>query len=105
MSATVENLPLKAKGERPYFFDEPALDKLTAMLLALMGELSVESERNDSLVRLLEEKGVLSAEELASYRPGDKVMHEREARRQALLASVFRVVLQEVEGMEKAERA
>ena len=105
MSELAAVLPIKAKGDRPHFFEEPAVDKLLAMVLALAGELSVESDRNDSLVRLLEEKGVLSAEELKAFSPSEAVMAEREERRQEILESLFRIVLQEVEGLEKGQEA
>lgn len=96
-------LPLKARGERPYFFDEPAVDKLLAMLLALTGELSVQSERFDSLLRVLESKGVLSAAEVDAYEPTPSVMKLREERRESLLETVMHVVLLEVEEMERAQ--
>lgn len=104
MSEGAAALPLKAKGERPYFFEEPAVDKLASMVLALTGELSVQSERYDSLLRVLEEKGVLDAAEVDGYEPGPAVMAEREQRRQALLETVMHVILAEVEGMEKAQQ-
>lgn len=104
MSASVGGaLPLKAKGDRPYFFDEPAVDKLAAMVLALTGELSVQNERHDSLLRTLEAKGLLTAEEVEAYVPTPNVMRLREQRRQELLESVMHVIVSEVEGMEAAQ--
>lgn len=105
MSAAAESvLPLKAKGDKPYFFDEPAVDKLAAMVLALTGELSVQSELHDSLLRTLESKGVLSADEVEAYVPTPNVMRLREERRQELLESVMHVILAEVEEMETVQR-
>lgn len=101
-SATI-SLPLKARGERPYFHDEPAVDKLTAMVLALAGELSVQNERHDTLLRVLADKGVLQAAELEAYQPTSEVMEERESRRQALLESVMHIVLQDVEAMQRMQ--
>ncbi len=100
-SAEVTQLPLKSKGPRPYFFDDPAVDKLLAMLLSVVEELSVEREKRDSLVRLLEEKGVLSAAELAAYMPDSQGLQEREDQRQSLLNAVFRIVLQEAEDLQR----
>lgn len=98
--ASISELPLKAKGERPYFFDEPAVDKLVSMVLALTGELSVLRERHDSLLRVLEEKGLLEAAEVAAYEAPAPVQREREAQREKLLETVMHILLVEVEGME-----
>ena len=42
------SLPRKAKGERPFFFDNPDVDKLLAMLMGLAGEVSVMRDRLDT---------------------------------------------------------
>ena len=52
------NSTAKAKGRRPYFFDDPAVDKLLAMTMALAGELAVTRERLDTVERILAEKGL-----------------------------------------------
>ncbi len=45
-----------AKGKRPVYFEDPQVDKLLAMVIALTGEVSVLRERIDNLERLLETK-------------------------------------------------
>ena len=47
-------LKRKAKGERPYFFDDPNVDKLVSMIMGLAGETSVLMDRVDTIERLLE---------------------------------------------------
>jgi hypothetical protein len=37
-------LPRKAKGQRPAYFSDPAVDKLLSMTMALAGEVSVLRE-------------------------------------------------------------
>ena len=40
MSKSSENkIPRKAKGKRPQYFEDPAVDKLHLMLMAVMEEL------------------------------------------------------------------
>ena len=47
-----------AKGRRPYFFDDPDIDKLLAMIMALVGEVSVMRERMDTHERLAQKNEV-----------------------------------------------
>ena len=39
----------KAKGKRPVYFDDPQIDKLLGIVLALAGEVSVLREHNAAL--------------------------------------------------------
>jgi hypothetical protein len=50
-----------AKGKRPVYFEDPQVDKLLAMVIALTGEVSVLRERLDTLERLLETKDIVCA--------------------------------------------
>lgn len=89
----------KAKGERPIFFDNPQIDKLLAIIMALTGEVSVLRERLDTLERLIEAKGLLSRQELEAYRPDDAAAAEREQWRAEYIERVLRVIHQEREAV------
>ena len=91
MSAS-RKLPRRAKGARPYFFDDPTSDKLLSIVMALAGEVSVLHDRLDSALRQLESRGALSREELESFRPDAAIRAERDAWREEFLARVLRVV-------------
>ena len=91
------HLPKKAKGSRPYFFEDPAVDKLMAMLMGLVGEVSVLNDRVDSMQRLLIEKGALQPGQLDNYHPDAAVREERDSQREALLANVLRIIRQDEE--------
>lgn len=93
----------KAKGERPAFFHDPQVDKLLAVTMALAGEVSVLRERLDSIERLAEAKGLLSQQEIESYRPDAQAAEERERWRGEYIARVLRVVREELEAVEKGE--
>jgi hypothetical protein len=103
VNAKVE-LPRRAKGERPYFFDDPAIDQLHAMFLALSAELSVAYDRIDTLERLLEKKGLVPRADVEAYRPDDAVEGERAARRNEYLQRIFRIFREQREGLAKADR-
>ena len=47
-------LPRVSKGERPKFFDDPAIDQMMTFFLELMTEVSVLRERVDTVERLLD---------------------------------------------------
>ena len=89
----------KAKGKRPVYFDDPQIDKLLAIAIALAGEVSVLRERLDTLERLAQAKGLFSIEEIETYQPNDQVAKEREQWRADYIARVLRVVQEEVEGL------
>ena len=44
----------KPKGKRPYFFDDPAVERVLAITMAVVQELAVTRERLDTIERLLE---------------------------------------------------
>jgi len=95
MSTSVK-LKRKARGERPYFFADPNVDKVIAMVMGLAGEVAVMRDRLDTLERLLERTGALQRAEIEQFRPDARETAERSAWREAFLAEVLRIV--EVEG-------
>jgi hypothetical protein len=93
----------RAKGRRPAFFDEPAVDRLYSVVLALTAELSAVRERLDTVERLLETKGSLSREAIENYLPDKLAGDERGIATQAYIARVMRGFQQEVEAMENPD--
>ena len=81
-----------AKGRRPFFLDTPDSDKLLAMIVALVGEVSVVKERLDTHERLAAQGKVATPEEIENYSPDEAVEDEREAWRAAMLERVFRII-------------
>lgn len=91
-----------AKGKRPVYLENPQTDKLFAIVMALTGEVSVLHERLDTIERLLEVKGILSASEIEAYEPDVKVTKEREQWRTEYIARVLRVVQEELETLKQS---
>jgi hypothetical protein len=87
-------LPRDPKGRRAQFYDDPAIDQLWAILLALTAEVSVAFDRIDTLERLLEQAGTLRPDEVEGYRPDESASEERNRRREALIQRVFQVLSQ-----------
>lgn len=92
----------RAKGARPYFFEDPSVDKLLAIVMALAGEVSVLHDRLDSALRLAEKGEPLSRAALEGFQPDASVRAERDAWRDEFLERILRIVHTEVEGVEEA---
>lgn len=86
----------KATGKRPIYFENPETDKLLAMVLALAEEVSVLRDRLDTIERLAQIKGLLSAAEIDAYQPDEVAAAEREQQRSAFVARILQIVQPEV---------
>lgn len=93
----------RAKGKRPDFFENPALDRLYSTVLALAAEVSALRERQDTIERLLDAKGTLSRDDIEGYIPDRKAGEERGLATQAYIARIMRGFQQEVEAMEASD--
>jgi hypothetical protein len=96
-------LQRKAKGERPYFFPDPNVDKVIAMVMGLAGEVAVLHDRVDTLERLLKKKAGIERAAIENYKPSAKVMAERAAWREQFLGEVLRIVEIEQEALAKGD--
>jgi hypothetical protein len=94
-------LQKKAKGERPRYFDDPAIDKVLSITLALAGEVAVLHDRVDTIERLAEAGRPISRAAVDGYQPDEQVRTERDAWRETFLSVVLRTVHQELEDLER----
>ncbi len=94
----------KAKGERPYFFEDPAVDKLLSMLMGLAGEVSVMRDRLDTVERIAEAKGLFLQSDIEAYEPSTEVLEARAARREEFLGEITRIVQADLEGVATENR-
>ena len=92
-----------AKGRRPYFFDDPNVDKLLAMLMALTGEVSVIRERLDTHERLAEKKKFSTSANIEAYKPTENVDQERVKWRADYVARILRIVTDELAQITRKE--
>jgi hypothetical protein len=86
-----------AKGKRPQYFSDPAIDKLLSMTLTLMEELSVTRDRLDSLERLLASKKVMERAELEGWAPDAEAALERSAARAQYVDRMMRAMQAELD--------
>ena len=90
-------LPRIAKGKRPQYFSDPAIDKLLWMTLTLMEELSVARDRIDTLERVLARRRLVDLKEIEDFVPDAAAAGERAARRDAYVERMMRAVHAELE--------
>ena len=90
----------RARGRRPEFFDDPALDRLYSTVFALAAEVSALRERQDTVERLLEAGGLLTREDIERYEPDRAAAEERGLATRAYVSRIMRGFSQAVEAME-----
>lgn len=93
----------KPKGKRPYFFDDPAVERVLAITMAVAQEVSVLHERLDTIERLLEKNGGLKRTDIDAYTPDPDAAQARAEWTRAYIAKVLRIVQQELEAIAKPE--
>jgi hypothetical protein len=89
----------KAKGKRPQYFEDPAIDRLMSITMALVGEVSVMRERMDTIERLLDAKGTISRAEIEAYTPDRKAGEERGLLTRDYISRIMRGVQQDLEAL------
>ena len=93
----------KAKGKRPAYFEDPAIDRLLSIVMALAGEVSVNRERLDTVERLLDAKGTLSRADIEAFRPDRDAGYERGLASREFIARILRGVQQDMEALAAIE--
>jgi hypothetical protein len=93
----------KAKGKRPQYFDDPAMDRTLSIVMALAGEVAVLKERLDTVERLLEVKGAISRADIEAYAPDRDAAFERGAATREYVARILRAVQQDMEALQGDE--
>jgi hypothetical protein len=76
--STSERMRLTPRGTRPQFSENPEVDRLMAMVMALTSEVAVLRERLDTFETLADKDGVVRQQDIESFQPAP----EHEAARQ-----------------------
>ena len=87
----------KARGKRPYFFEDPDVERVLAITMALAGELAVLRARLDTIEELLEKRGTLTRADIDAFVPAPAHAERRGRWYQEYLARILRIVQQEAE--------
>jgi hypothetical protein len=68
------------------------VDQLFGVVASLSAELWAAYERIDTLERVLQESGVLRPDAVEKFSPGEQVLAQRAAAREAFIQRVFQVL-------------
>jgi hypothetical protein len=93
----------KSKGGRPYFLNDPEVERVLNITMAVATELAVARERIDTLERILESKGIISRQEIAAFVPDDNQAQERQLWHAQYAARIMRIVQQEIQAVAHPE--
>jgi len=93
----------RAKGKRPHYFGDPAIDRTLSIVMALVGEVSVLRERLDTVERLLEAKGTISRADIEAYTPDRDAGFERGLATREFITRIMRGVQQDMEALKESE--
>jgi hypothetical protein len=98
--------PRKAVGpERPSYFDAADVDRVMAVLLALVSEVAAIRDRLDTHERLADAGQAPSVAAVEAYRADGPAEAEREVWRDAYIRRLFRVITEDVEALRRDETA
>ncbi len=89
----------RAKGKRPFFLDDPAVERVLSVTMAVAAELAVARARIDTLERLLVARGVLGPDDVERYEPDPAAQAARDAWGREYIARVLRIVEQDVQAL------
>jgi hypothetical protein len=89
----------KAKGKRPAYFEDSAIDRTLSIVMAIAGEVSVLRERLDTVERLLNAKGTISRADIESYTPDRTAGAERALLTKEYISRILRGVQQDMEAL------
>ena len=92
----------RAKGKRPFFLNDPAVERVLSITMGVATELAVARERIDTLERLLVQRGVLQPQDIEQFVPDAAAMAVRDAWSREYLARILRIVEQDVQAMQEA---
>ena len=92
----------RAKGKRPFFLGDPAVERVLSITMGVATELAVARERIDTLERLLVQRGVLQPQDIEQFVPDAAAMAVRDAWSREYLARILRIVEQDVQAMQEA---
>ncbi len=90
----------KPKGKRPFFLNDPDVERVMAITMAVAQELAVMRERLDTVERLLEAKGI-SRDDIEDFQPTPEQAEARGRWTQEYLARIMRIYQQDIEALSR----
>ena len=82
-------LPRVAKGKNLVYLDDNSVDNILAMVMTLTQEISVLTDRLDTIENLMAKKGQINIDDINSFEPDNQLQEKRSERRKTLLKRVL----------------
>jgi hypothetical protein len=106
MTEEASTRPRKATGpDRPSYFDHADVDRVMAILLALISEVASIRERLDTHERIAAGGAPPVADLVETYRTDDLADTERETWRGAYIRRLFRVITEDAEALRASDES
>jgi hypothetical protein len=108
MTQTLDPITLagaKSKGKRPWFLENPDVERVMNINLALIQEVAVMHERMDTIERLLERGETVSKASIDAFTPTKEEADERGLWMQEYISRIFRIIQQDREAIERGNEA
>ena len=86
------DIRLDIKGKRPSFFGDPAIDTMMTALLETMSENYALRERLHALEAALENKGVISSDDVETAKISEETLTKMQKDQQDFLTDAFRAL-------------
>jgi hypothetical protein len=94
MKSADTTAPRIAKGAQPAFFDQPAMEGMYGMMIVLLEEICVLSDRLDTYERLGAQGISVTPEAVDAFTPDSDAEAAREQSRQAIIRRAMRPIRQ-----------
>ena len=93
---TQHERPKNARGGKPTFFSDPAIDKLVAITMALAGEVSVLRDRLDTHEQLAQKEQLPTRHAVEAFVVTDTLAVARQSARDEFVNRIYRAVTDEL---------
>ena len=90
----------KSRGKRPYFLESRQTEQVLSIVMAVAQELAVLRERQDTLERILAERGLPGAAEIEAFVPDAAAREARGRWTEEYLARILRILHQDAESQQ-----
>jgi hypothetical protein len=102
--AAKKKRPRVPKGNRPWFLGEPQAERVLSMVLAVASEVGVLYDKLDTVARVAGQGKPFTLDDVERFPVSAEIEAEREAWRRGFLDRMFRILREEVENPNQAER-
>ena len=82
-------LPRVAKGKNLVYLDDNSVDNILAMVMTLTQEISVLTDRLDTIEHLIAKNGQIDLDDIDNFEPDYQLQEKRSERRKSLLKRVL----------------